>query len=285
MMYGVNIFLQSLECAPLTFFMKLLSDIITPVPLCIIAVIIYWSVNKRTGIITALTIIFSVAVNTPLKLLFKIPRPHEVNPLIKKLDTTGGYSFPSGHSQQASGMGTVIFLARGKKRGALLAMAVFTVLIMVSRMYLGMHSAADVLCGALLGILSALFCSALYGYYERTKKTYVLFSITLFALIFTVLTGFDRDMAVMSAISFGAICGLIIDEKFIGYKVPCGIFKKIAASVTGLIVILLVKALFMPFDTKNLYVAFLEYSLFGLTITAGAPYIIKKVIYRKDTKA
>lgn len=283
-MYGINIFLQSFECAPLTFFMKLLSDIITPVPLCVIAVIIYWSVNKKTGMITALTVIFSVTVNTPLKLLFKILRPHEVNPLIKKLDTTGGYSFPSGHSQQASGMGTVIFLASGKKRGAFVASAAFAVLMMISRMYLGMHSVTDVLIGALLGILSALFCSWIYDFSQRTKKTYILFLMTFISVIFTVLTDFDRDMVIMSAISFGAIGGLIIDEKFIGYKVPCEPGRKIAASGIGLIVILLAKALFIPFDTEKFYTAFLEYSVFGFAITAIAPYIIKKIIYREDIK-
>lgn len=283
-MYGINIFLQSFECGPLTFFMKLLSDIITPVPLCVIAVIIYWSVNKRTGIITALTIIFSVVVNTPLKLLFKVLRPHEVNPVIKKLDTTGGYSFPSGHSQQISGIGTVIFLASGKKGGALTGAAVFTILVMISRMYLGMHSVADVLTGALLGILSALFCSWIYDFSQRTGKTYILFSLTVISVILTLLTGFDRDMVIMSAISFGAVGGLIIDEKFIDYKVPDGLGRKIAASVIGLIVILIAKALFIPFDTEKIYTAFLEYSVFGFAITAISPYIIKKMIYRKDVK-
>lgn len=281
-MYGVNLFLQGFESDFLTAFMKIVSDIITENPLCIIAVVIFWSVNKRSGIITALSIVSAVTINSALKLYFKIPRPFLKDPEIKKLDTTGGYSFPSGHSQQASGISTAAYVLSGRKRWVLISGIILTLLIMTSRMYLGMHSILDVTVGATLGIVTALLSVRLFEKAEESGHFSLLYIISAVSAVFSVVYKFDRDLVVMTALSVGAVTGFLIEEKYISYSVPESLGKKIAASVIGLIVILAVKSLFIPVDTSVPAAAFLEYVIFGFAITAGAPYIIKKILLRKE---
>ena len=281
-MYGVNLFLQGFESDFLTAFMKIVSDIITENPLCIIAVVIFWSVNKRSGIITALSIVSAVTINSALKLYFKIPRPFLKDPEIKKLDTTGGNSFPSGHSQQASGISTAAYVLSGRKRWVLISGIILTLLIMTSRMYLGMHSILDVTVGAALGIVTALLSIWLFEKAEESGHFSLLYIISAVSAVFSVVYKFDRDLVVMTALSVGAVTGFLIEEKYISYSVPESLGKKIAASVIGLIVILAVKSLFIPVDTSVPAAAFLEYVIFGFAITAGAPYIIKKILLRKE---
>lgn len=278
-MYEINVLLQGAECAALTGFMKLISDIITPVPLCIIAVIVFWSVNKRSGILLALTIIFNVTVNSALKLFFRVKRPFDVRSDIKKLDTTEGYSFPSGHSGQASGIAY-----RAVKEGksfALISGILATALMMVSRMYLGMHSVIDVIAGAALGVLCAAFAEAVYKKAEKTGKFWILYVIAAISAVFTLVYGLDEELLIMTAISAGAVTGFIVEERFIGYKVPETLTKKISASVIGLVVIFAVMAFFKLFNTESMAVEFIRYTLFGFSITAAAPYLINKILLRR----
>lgn len=277
-MYGLNVFLQSAECLALTKCMKLISDIITPVPLCVIAVIIFWSVNKRAGILTAMTVVLNVSVNSAVKLLFRVKRPFDVRSDIKKLDTTGGYSFPSGHAEQAAGMAYNFFRFSKRKKTALISGAAFTLLMMMSRMYLGMHSVLDVTVGAALGIALSYVTEKLYLKAESTGKWHILYAVTALSALFAVINSFDRDLVVMTGISLGAVTGFILEEKHVRYKVPKAFGKKVSASVIGLAVILAVKSLFLIADTEKIVWAFSEYTLFGLAITGAAPLIIQKIL-------
>lgn len=283
-MLYLNIWLQSLESPILTAFMKLLSDVITEVPLCIAAVIIFWSVNKRTGIAAALTIVSTVTVNTTVKLCFKVLRPYQRMSEIKKLDTTGGYSFPSGHSEQAASIFASVYKTSGREKSVFIAGIVFTLLVMTSRMYLGMHSVLDVLVGALLGVLTAPLVIKLLDWAEGKKRLYALYIIPAVSFLSSAINGFEHDMLVMAALSAGAVTGYIIEGKFIGYNVPSSVGKKVAASAIGLVVILCFKALFIPFDTDSNFVRFAEYLVFGFSITAAAPFIIKKILFHKNDK-
>lgn len=279
-MYGLNVFLQGAECTALTWLMKLISDIITPVPLCIIAVIIFWSVNKRSGIILAMTVIFNVTINSALKLFFKVERPFNVRSDIKRLDTTEGYSFPSGHSSQAAGISYRAVREKRNKTAVLLGI-LFTALMMTSRMYLGMHSVVDVIVGAIFGVAFAFFTEWLYKKAEDTGKFWLLYALAVISAVFAFIYGFDEELVTMTAIAAGAVTGFIIEERFIDYRVPKEPIKKILASAIGLAVILAVLAFFKLFNTESMTVEFIRYTLFGFSITATAPYLINKIIYRK----
>ncbi len=272
------ILLQSFENPFLTGVLKIISEIITPLPLSLIAIVVYLSINKRKGIILALTVISSVTLNSAVKLIFRVQRPFLLNDEIKRLDDTEGFSFPSGHTQQASGMGFLI----GKEKKPLWGVAlwlIITLLMALSRMYLGMHSPLDVFVGAVLGILVTVLMCKLYDLAEKMNCPIILHAVTLFSLIAMFASKLDDDILTMAALSLGAITGYIIDEKAIFYKVPETLGKKALAALLGVIIIGLFKYLLSLIVPDIRYLRFLEYTAFGLSITAVAPYIIKKIIH------
>ncbi len=277
-MYDFLVWLQGFSNPFLTGFFSLVSDLIAPLPLSVIAIIIYWCISKKRGIGFALSVISAVTVNTALKLIFRVPRPFLVNDKIVKMDDTEGFSFPSGHSQQAGTLGRFVFGAVKKKSLGIFLWALVILTVGFSRMYLGMHTPLDVFVGAALGILITEAVLIYVSYTEKIKKPYMLHLITLVSALAMVFSGFEKDLVTMTALSFGAVTGYIIDEKYIGYSVPEGLKDKIKAGLTGLITVGLVKGIFELIPDGGIVLRFVDYGLFGFAITAAAPYMIKKLI-------
>jgi undecaprenyl-diphosphatase len=107
----------------------------------------------RLGLLIPANIALGALFNQILKLIFERPRPE----LLRLVEETG-YSFPSGHS-----MNSVIFygliaylIIRRSRHWSRYAVAAFlgvlVILIGLSRIYLGVHYASDVLAGFLIGL-------------------------------------------------------------------------------------------------------------------------------------
>lgn len=91
--------------------------------------------------------------------------------VIKEWTSEAGYSFPSGHSQNvflfATLIGYLIFELTGSRRKWIIALPfAWAILVCLSRVALGVHSAYDVTAGAFQGILLALLI-VFSGLYER----------------------------------------------------------------------------------------------------------------------
>ena len=78
-----------------------------------------------------------------------------------------GFSFPSGHSCAATAFLTVMF-AKNKAIGWVFLLPVL--LMLFSRCYGYVHFPTDVLCGALLGLLSALLMLTLFRVTKLDRK-------------------------------------------------------------------------------------------------------------------
>lgn len=87
-----------------------------------------------------------------LKLVFRRPRPD-----VLRLVEQSGYSFPSGHAMNSMifyGLAAYLLVRRGRHWSRYLVagfVAVLVLLIGLSRIYLGVHYASDVLAGFLIG--------------------------------------------------------------------------------------------------------------------------------------
>ena len=108
-----------------------------------------FSKNKKRAFYIALNVLICFLLNQGLKHVFLRPRPEDIN-----LITEGGYSFPSGHSMVSLAFYGlfiyIIFHMRFKKYKRYLyciLLALLTLLIGISRIYLGVHYASDVLAG------------------------------------------------------------------------------------------------------------------------------------------
>jgi undecaprenyl-diphosphatase len=130
-----------------------------------VALILFWCVDKWKGYFILAVGFIGTILNQFLKLAFRVPRPWVRDPSFQIVESArngaGGYSFPSGHTQNA--VGTFGGIARGTKKTWLrVVLIVLSCLIAFSRMYLGVHYPSDILCGAMLGIVFAIIIFFLY---------------------------------------------------------------------------------------------------------------------------
>ena len=168
----------------------------------LVGLLFFWCLNKKEGYYLLTVGLFGTVLNQFLKLLFRIPRPWvrdlSLTPVEGSVEAATGYSFPSGHTQSATG----IFggLARWNKGWPVrVACVVLCVLVGFSRMYLGVHTPADVLVSACLGLV------LVFGLYplmrectERPKTMRILMacilSLTVGYLLFVHLFPFPADV-------------------------------------------------------------------------------------------
>ena len=135
-----------------------------------IAIAVFWCVNKRTGYYLLTVGFFGTLLNQFLKLTCRVPRPWVRDPNFTiveaaRADATG-YSFPSGHTQSITGsMGC---LARASRQKWVRALCILLIaLTAFSRMYLGVHTPADV--GVSL-VIGTVLVFALYPLFKRAEE-------------------------------------------------------------------------------------------------------------------
>lgn len=116
-------------------------------PVCLILIIIFW--KKIEGLAISINLIISFLANQILKRIVARPRPTGYR-IIEEL----GYSFPSGHSMVSMAFyGLLIYLIYRKVKNpyikwfSCILLTILIFLIGLSRIYLGVHYASDVIAG------------------------------------------------------------------------------------------------------------------------------------------
>lgn len=140
----------------MTNVVKILTSLGSALVIIILTIVLFIAIkNKKIAISVVINLIVITILNNLLKIIFLRPRP-DVNNLILE----SGYSFPSGHS--ATGMafyGYLIYLIykyvnnKKIKISLIIFLSLVIVAIGLSRIYLGVHYASDVLGGFLLAIV------------------------------------------------------------------------------------------------------------------------------------
>ena len=110
--------------------------------------------TRRIGLCVVLSFLGAVVLNNLiLKEIFDRARPFVADPSIKLIiDTPVGSSFPSGHASSSFAAATAFFLY-DRKKGVFPLM--YATLVALSRVYLHVHYATDVIGGMIVGIVVA----------------------------------------------------------------------------------------------------------------------------------
>ena len=159
---------------PLTSILKIVTNFGGPIILVLITVgILLFVKNKKYGWYVATNLLLIAAINQILKYIVQRPRPNEYQ-LIKQ----GGYSFPSGHSMVSMAFyGFLIYILYHKvqnkyaKWSLCIILAILIFLIGISRIYLGVHYASDVIGGFCLSVIYLIvFTQIIKQIYEKESK-------------------------------------------------------------------------------------------------------------------
>jgi undecaprenyl-diphosphatase len=159
----------SIRSSPVTvaaLFLDLLGLVYVTVPIRI-AVAAFLALRRRWWHFAAFVsaVVLSEIFIGTLKATYDRPRPPG------SLVVTSGASFPSGHSIAASVTviaAVIALVPAGRRRAAWGAVAlVFSLLMALSRAYLGAHWLSDAVAGVLLGTSCALLTALVTGFLQR----------------------------------------------------------------------------------------------------------------------
>jgi membrane-associated phospholipid phosphatase len=114
--------------------------------------LIYWSVDADLGMRVALVLAVSNNAKPIFKLLFAAPRPYWLSGQVKPFLYESSFGIPSGHAQDAVALWGIM-AAGVKKRWAWVLAFVIAFFVGFSRLYLGVHFVHDVIAGWIIGFL------------------------------------------------------------------------------------------------------------------------------------
>lgn len=255
-------FLRLLEKIRTPFFdtvFSLITHIGEETVFLVIAIVVFWCVNKREGYYILITGLVGTVVNQALKLVFKIPRPWKhpgFTAVESAIPEASGYSFPSGHTQNVAG--TLGGISRWSKRTPVRIISVSIIaLVAFSRMYLGVHTPLDVCFSLVFGGILVFALYPIFSTEERFAR-YMPFAVCASALLSFahVLFVFLMPAAEVDpenlasgmkngATLFGCTLGLIpvyiLDRRLIKFDTGAKWYAQILKLVLGILGVLFIK--------------------------------------------
>lgn len=254
-------FLESIRNPVLDAFFSTITHLGSETLFLVIAIIVYWCVSKKYGYYLMTTGFIGTLLNQFLKLMCRVPRPWVRDPgftIVEaaRADATG-YSFPSGHTQSVT---TVLgSVARFSKGTALRIICVVLILLTgLSRMYLGVHTPADVLVSLAIG---AILVFALWPVFEKSdEKPGILYGaligfivLTTAYVLFVNLHTWPEDIDqhnLQSGIKngwllLGCTCAMLLslylDRRYINFSPAAPLKWQIPKVILGLVLTLAIK--------------------------------------------
>lgn len=251
--------LEKIRMPGLNEFMLTITELGGEMAFLVVALIVFWCCDKRHGYYVLAVGFFGTLANQFLKITCRIPRPWVLDPeftiLEEAREAATGYSFPSGHSSNS--VGTFGALATAvKEKWLRIAFIVIAVLVPFSRMYVGVHTPADVLVGSGMA-LAFVFLMHPVVYGNNGKYIPTMLGVGVFLsvcyLLYVELFPFPADVDpanLESAIKngytmLGALSGMVIvyfvDEHKLHFPVKAIWWAQVLKVVIGLILALAVK--------------------------------------------
>lgn len=171
-----NLFVVKLRRRWLTPYMEQFSDLASPVILGVFClIVISLTSGERLGRCILINLVCAVALNFILKDIIRRPRPEGF-----RLISEVGFSFPSGHSMVAMAFfGLIVWIIWVYQKNRALkyiscALLCFVIaMVGISRIYLGVHYASDVVSGFCISLLWLVFYThTITPYYMGTHVTH-----------------------------------------------------------------------------------------------------------------
>ncbi|MBQ8892848.1 MAG: phosphatase PAP2 family protein [Clostridia bacterium] len=281
-------FLEDLRNPACTFFMQLFTHLGEETVFMAVAMFFLWCVDKFKGYYLLTVGFLGTQINQLLKVTFRIPRPWVRDPGFSAVESAipeaSGYSFPSGHTQSA--VGTFGGIARWTHRKWLRILClVICAIVPLTRMYLGVHTPADV------GVSILVAGLLIFGLYPLVHKANenpkgmrgLLIALLVWSVgqvLFMEFFPFPADASSEELYSglknaykmLGAVAGFVVvyelDQRHIHYDISGCWWVQLLKFIPGLLLSVGVKELLYLIPLPELYNRLVAY--FFLVIFAGA---------------
>lgn len=155
-------FLKSFECGILDNYFIFITKFGNPLLAVLLVAFFVVFIRNKHSLMILIVSICSFVTNTFFKYLFQRERPSVIKMIVQ-----GGYSYPSGHAMiSVSIYGYLLYVVLRRVRDKYLRILFSSLLILlilsigISRIYLGVHYASDIIGGFLLATIELiLLCS------------------------------------------------------------------------------------------------------------------------------
>lgn len=269
-------------------FVTSLAEITLPM---VITAGVYWCINSRHGWFIFWTWGLGHYVSEFLKSIFCIYRPwiidNRLHPVDKAFYMSGGYSFPSGHTQ--TGVCVYGSIAYCFKKNLLSVISVILILLIAfSRNYLGVHTPQDVIVSLLVGSCLIIFAGKFMKWAKSGNNRDLMIFLTAVVmaaglLLFEHFKSYPMDYingelivdpVKMRLFAFpkiglfsGVFTGWFLDNRFLHFDGSLGTVKeKIVRFFAGVLIIV-----FLAHHSVNFYEIFVakKYALFLTAFTVS----------------
>ncbi len=162
---------SKIKCDPVTYFFKTITKLCSMwFVILLTAIIMVFGKNKKKSFYIALNVLLCFLLNQFFKFIFTRERPIGIN-IISEV----GYSFPSGHSMiSVAFYGFLAYMylhsnkSKKKRLLVIISFVLLALLIGISRIYLGVHYASDVLAGFALSLAYLILYVSIF--YNEKKR-------------------------------------------------------------------------------------------------------------------
>ena len=261
---------------------------------------LYWAYRKEYVYKFALVYAVNSAFNVVFKKIVKRPRPIGA--------TADGYSFPSGHSQSYSAVGTSLLYEANKNHYPakkwlriefLIEVIVCGLLVAIGRMYFGQHYLTDVIAGLMFGVIVTVLVTYILDLIiERVKKNpKITLGKVLLCILPLVIVGYvvvactnifedPEDLAKIYRI-VGIYCAVVVsyfvDKKWIQYNPDDTIKNKMLKLGSGMATMIVLYVMFAKDANVNAFLP-IYYFIIGIVGLIVLPWIFKTIKNPEEVK-
>jgi len=262
----------------------------------VVLCVLYWCVNKRTAYKVGIVYFISGLLVQGLKITFRVDRPWvidpEFTPVHSAVSGATGYSFPSGHTQSATALyGTLGLSVKNKWLKILCFTAVLTVAF--SRMYLGVHTPADVITSLIL--TSLISVGIFFAEKNSSIKSFVKSPVLVTALImfaaaviifysvymyntYPIEKRYISDCCKAAGAGIGFAVGYFVERTFVNFSEKSKkSYFQIIKFIVGIIVALALKTGIKELFGNSLPVSGVRYFLIVFWVIALWPMIFSNL--------